>query len=273
MIEVLFGEGDAGTMKTALSREKVFGNDVVYLPLRLDIGDISQPVLNKYRCDLMYKMLYQEQWGADEVMKAALKTLGSKYAQQLRRLNSYIKEREPLRIWYSDAPYSLCGLLWLCSRLEGYSGELWTVKLPHIVVRSDGTPDEHGVICTSWSEVKPSELKEYLPFQRRLIKTEIVMNGIVWKALERQNAPLRAVVNGSVISVPASFYDFLILKYLGDKPIREAVLIGTILGENPLGIGDWWYARRIEKLIAQNRVKIIENSPQKYARIIAKNQP
>ena len=62
MIEVLFGESEAGAIKIALHRENGLGSDIVYLPLLLDIGDISQPVLSKSRRDLLYKMLYQEQW-------------------------------------------------------------------------------------------------------------------------------------------------------------------------------------------------------------------
>ena len=127
MIEIMFGESEAGAMKIALHSEKGLGSDVICLPLMLDIGDISQRVLSKYRRDLLYKMLYQEQWGRDEEMKAEMKALGDRYARQLRKLNDCLKEREPLRVWYSGAPYSLCGLMWLCSRLEKYKGELWTV--------------------------------------------------------------------------------------------------------------------------------------------------
>lgn len=275
MIEIMFGESEAGAMKIALHSENGLGSDVICLPLMLDIGDISQRVLGKYRRDLLYKMLYQEQWGRDEEKKAEMKALGGKYAQQLRKLNVHLKEREPLRIWYSDAPYSLCGLMWLCSRLKKYTGELWTVKLPRVVVRNEGTPDEYGVFRANWGEVEPQEFVENLPLQRRLSRIEIAMNGITWGALESNNAPLRAVVNGGLTSVPVSFYDFLIWKTfrmneeLGRPCVKEANLIGSILA-NERGIGDWWYAYRIDKLIEKRRINIIENSDKKYERIIAR---
>lgn len=272
VIEVVFGESEAGAMKIAANRSKVLG-DVIYLPLMLDIGDISKPILGEYRKNLIYKMLYLEQWGADKKMKTELKALGNKYAKQFRRLNGYLSESEPLRVWYSDTPYSICGLMWLCSRLRRYKGELWTIKLPHFVVRNEGTPDEYGCFRYDWGDVEPDEFEELLPLQRRLSGIEVIMNGVSWDVLETENAPLRAVVNGEVISVPANFYDFLIFKYLDDTPVQEAVLIGRILGENPLGISDLWYARRIDELIAKKRVIIIENSPKKYERIIAKAKP
>lgn len=277
MIEIVFGESEAGAMKIALRREKGLGNDVVCLPLMLDIGDISQPVLGKYRRELLCKMLYQEQWGRDKKMKAEIKALGGKYAQQLRKLNGYIKEREPLRIWYNDAPYSLCGLMWLCSRLKRYKGELWAVKLPYFVVRNEGMSNEYGVFRVNWGESGPWEFKESLPLQRRLSRTEIVMNDVDWDALESRNAPLRAVVNGKPTSVPVSFYDFLIWKEfrmnekIGKPCVREAEIIGSILAEER-GIGDWWYAYRIDKLIEKGRIEIVENSEKKYERILRLNR-
>lgn len=270
MIEVLFGDSEAGAMKAALRSGKL-GSDAVCLGFALDIGDIRKPVTGEYRAKLLYNLLYQKQWGADIEMKKELKTLGNVYSNELDRLYKYLDSGEPIRIWYSSAPYSMCGLMWLCGELEGgeHTGcTVSVVRLPHVTIKGNT-----AVSYSSWGEVEPNKFGYFLNKERSLSAVEITVYSHYWNGLKRENAPLRALVNGSVISVPANFYDFLILKYLGDEPIREAVLIGKILGENPLGIGDWWYARRIEKLIGQNRIKIIENSPQKYARIIAKNEP
>lgn len=267
MIEVLFGDSDAGSMRAALQSGKL-GSDAVCLGFALDIGDIKKPVTSKYRAKLLYSLLYQEQWGADPEAKRELKRLGSVYSKELDKLARYVKGGEDIRVWYSGAPYSMCGLMWLCARFREYSvtRKIYAVKLPNII--SNG---ETAVMRSGWGEVKPDEFAKLLPLQRRLQPIEIVMNAVDWDGLRSQNAPLRAVVNGFVTSVPASFYDFLIWKYLGDSPVKEAYLIGIILAENPLGIADRWYARRIDKFIAQNRIKIVENSPEKYERIIARN--
>ncbi len=266
MIEVLFGESEAGAMKIALHRENGLGSDIVYLPLLLDIGDISQPVLSKSRRDLIYKMLYQEQWCADKEMKSSLKALDNAYSQELIRLKEYLKSGETLRIWHSDAPYSICGMMWLCGKLRGYKGEVYVVKLPRLIVKGDTAVEYSG-----WGEVEPHMFAEMLPSQRRLSQAEIQANAFRWDELKRENAPLRAVVNGSVISVPDNFYDFLIWKYLGEEPIREVELIGQILGKNQLGIGDWWYAARIDKYIETHHIEIVENSYKKYERILRLN--
>ncbi|MBD5128876.1 MAG: DUF1835 domain-containing protein [Ruminococcaceae bacterium] len=267
MIEIVFGESEAGAMKIALRRERGLGNDVVCLPLMLDIGDISQPVLSKYRRDLLYRMLYQEQWGADEEMKAEMKALGTAYSHELTRFKGYLKSAEPLRIWYSDAPYSLCGLMWLCGKLRRYGGKVYAVKLPSLTVMG-----ETAVEYSGRGEVEPRQFAEMLPLQRKLSPIEITTNAVRWDKLKHENAPLRAVINGSVISVPDNFYDFLIWKYSGEKPVREAELIGKILGENRLGVGDWWYAARIDKYIKTHHIEIVENSDKKYERILRLNR-
>ena len=263
MIEVLFGESEAAAVKAQGENSE---HDVICLGFALDIGDINKPVTGEYREKLLYELMYQKQWGSDRKMKAELKNLGSTYAEELARLRVYIEAGEPIRIRYSSAPYSMCGLMWLCGELNGSKSTVSVVRLPQITVNGDT-----AVTYSSWGEVDPNVSGRFLDWERVLSATEIAAYAQQWNKLKYENAPLRAVVNGSVISVPANFYDFLIFKDLGDRPVREAQLIGKILNDNQIGIGDWWYARRIEKLIAQGRIKIIENSPRKYERLIAKN--
>lgn len=64
------------------------------------------------------------------------------------------------------------------------------------------------------------------------------------------------------------YYDFIIWNRLTDKPVKECRLIGDILGQVPIGVGDWWYAARIEHFIRQGRIKVVEDSENKYARLI-----
>ena len=94
------------------------------------------------------------------------------------------------------------------------------------------------------------------------------MYAMLWGILAEENSPLRAVVNNRVLSVPEDFYDFLIWKWLKDAPVKEARLIGDIIGHSQLGVGDWWYARRIEYYIQQGQIQVVEDSENKYARII-----
>ena len=128
--------------------------------------------------------------------------------------------------------------------------------------------DKNIVSYHSWGEVSAEEFAVFLPYEKLLSKEEIHMYAMLWGILAEENSPLRAVVNSRVLSVPEDFYDFLIWKWLKDAPIKEARLIGDIIGHSQLGVGDWWYARRIEYYIQQGQIQVIEDSENKYARII-----
>lgn len=267
MIEVLFGDSEAGAMKAALRSGKL-GSDAVCLGFALDIGDIRKPVTGEYRAKLLCNLLYQEQWGADIEMKNELERLGSVYRSELARLLKHVKSGESVRMWTSKCSYSMCGELWLSELLLHYGCEVYYVELPGFI-----SDDGFAIEYTSWGECEPGAFLDSIHLQKILPREVLVNNVCEWKKLVNENSMLRAVITDRVVSVSTSFYDFLIWKYLGNKPINEAVLIGKILGENPLGIGDYWYARRIDKFITEKRIKIVENSPRKYERVLARNEP
>lgn len=263
MIEVLFGESEAASMKAAKSTvivghvdgstsvwmagkktppERAFtgwvegtAEEVVCLGFMLDIGNIKESVDSQYRKNLIYSMYAQNQYGRNPEIDAELKRAGKVYENELLRLRKYLEDGETIRIWYSDAPYSRCGFYSLCRMLQNYKNEVHVVKLPEYVLRKTSI-----ISYRNWGDVSAEEF----------------------------NSPLRVLINGRITGVQDDFYDFLIWKRLTYKPIKEAKLIGDILGCFQIGMGDWWFARRIEYFIQQDKIKVLEYSENKYARVI-----
>ena len=167
MIEVMFGESEAGAMKIALQSGKL-GSGAVCLAFALEIGDIKKPVTGEYRAKLLCDLLYAEQWDADIEMKKELEQLGSIYRGELNKLERYLKNGEPIRVWYSSAPYSLCGLLWLCDELEGRGCFVSAVRLPHVTIKGDT-----ALSYSSWGEVEPNKFRYFLNRERVLSSAEI----------------------------------------------------------------------------------------------------
>lgn len=293
MIEVLFGDSEAGSMKAAkctvisgridgptsiwtagkkkfLNREPVgwiqgTADEVICLGFMLDIGDIKKPVDSRYRKELIYSMYAKDQWEKDSEMDTELKRLGDIYVEELARLKQSLEDGEPVRIWYSDAPYSRCGFYSLCGLLWEYDNRISCVRLPKYQV--------HGNVIISyqnWGEIAAEEFAGFLSYEKRLSKQELRMYASLWSELVEDNSPLRSVVNGEVIGVLEDFYDFLIWKKLTEEPVKEARLIGDILGYWRIGMGDWWYAERIEHFIRLGKIKVIEDSEKKYARTICR---
>lgn len=295
MIEILFGESEAGSMKAAKSKiiigtvdgptavwmagkktppEKPFtgwiegtSEEVICLGFMLDVGDIKEPADSSYRKELIYSLYDQNQWYQDEETEEELRKAGGAYAEELLRLRRFLDDGEAVRIWYSDAPYSRCGFYHLCQILRQYENEIRAVKLPEYIVR-----EKCITVYKNWGEVAAEEFAGFLSYEKKLFGNEIRMFANEWSELASDNSPLRAVINGKVLGVSENFYDFLIWKRLTHKPVKQARLIGDILGYDQLGIGDWWFAKRIEYYIRQGKIRVVEDSKNKYARVICDNR-
>ncbi len=291
MIEVLFAESEAASMKAAKStiiagktdgpmsvwlagkkkppkREHTgwiegTSEEVICLGFMLDIGDIKEEINSLYRKNLIYSMYAQEPWGKDPEADAELRNLTDVYVRELERLKEYLKNGETVRVWYSDAPYSVCGFYQLCSILSGYENQVRILKMPEHIVRGNVI-----VSTRNWGEVAAEEFAGFLQYEKELSREEIRMYRSLWSKLQEDNSPLRAVINGQIVGVTEDFYDFLIWKRLTKEPIKEARLIGDILGHYPVNMGDWWYAKRINYFIGQGKIKVVKDSENKYARLI-----
>ena len=96
-----------------------------------------------------------------------------------------------------------------------------------------------------------------------------------WQQLKKENAPLRAVVNRRLVSVPETFYDSFILQELDaeEDEFMEARVIGKVLGKYSLGISDSLVAIRIEQFIKDGMLKAVTHAGEKdpaYHRILKK---
>ena len=270
MVDILFGESEAACMKyaktiRALPAEEGEPDTVICLAFMLDIGDIQEAIDSSYRQELIFSMYSQDQDGHDEAACRELKEAGASYIRGLARLEEYLRQGRAVRIWYSHSPYSLCGLCFLCAWMKSYKNPVSAVELPRY--RANGS---RIVSCRSWAEVSHDEFRHFLPLERPLSSSEREMYALLWEDLRGENAPLRAVINGNLLSVPEEFYDFLIWRELTDKPLKQAFLIGNILGKYPVGTYDWWYAQRIDTFIEQGKIRVTQDSEKKYARTICR---
>ena len=207
MIEVLFGESEAASMKAAKStimKAKIDGptsvwiagkkkppkredsgwlegtaEEVICLGFLLDIGDIREEVDSQYRKDLIYSLYAQEQWGKDPELDEELRNLAECYINEMARLKNYLDDGEQIRIWYSDAPYSICGFYQLCSILTKYDNSIQVVKLPQYCVR-----DNVIISYKNWGEIAAEEFAGFLPYEKKLSRQELRLYNSLWNELE-----------------------------------------------------------------------------------------
>lgn len=297
MIEVMFGESEGGAMKVGKnyrkpdfnsgtiawfgekpSKEKfdkmfdgkaVGGNssEVVCIPFILDIGDITVPIDSEYRKNLILDLYTMNGFGDENTLKS-LEDAWGKYLNEIERLKNYALHGECIRLWYSNAPYSLCGFYYACNLLKEYDCRISAIKLPQHMLLSD-----HEIqFYSSWGEIDAGKFYKFLPLEHALSICEIRSYASHWFELMEEKSMLRAAVNGKVIGVPEDFYDHIIRKELPKGEFVMARLIGNILGKYPLGISDWWYAKRINEMVEHGELIKVKKQKELYNQVLKKRE-
>ena len=221
--------------------------DIYGFNLALSVGDISENQLGSQRQEVL-EQLYSIH-SIEEGRQAAQELLQRAKAD-LITVHDRAAAGEDLRIWYSNQPDELCGLYWFMAQLNQLKecwGQIYLVKLP------EWEADEKGNIIrkSGWGEVAPGEWHRYLALQKSAPPEFCHSCASHWMALQKENAPLRAMMNGQLVSVPETIYDSFIIREIAEESeeFQEAMIVGRVLGKYQLGIGDSWIALRIEKMI------------------------
>ena len=255
MLEAVFSESAAGSLKAALHREDrgcgspsdIFHSspeDVFLFADDLSAGDISGDCLSEERQHSVSGMYSPFPDECEHCLKRIQES-----AEALEELIRRSAAGEAVRIWYSGQPREYCGMCRLISELKKRLRELppvSSVRLPDMTERG-------GILIsyTGWSSVSPEEFQSFLPLEKEAGPAFIGAAVLRWAVMQQQNACLRAFINGRLQSVPEDFYDYIISKEIGrmDHEFPEDVLIGNIIGRYQPGVGDIWIALRIEKMV------------------------
>lgn len=224
--------------------------DVVYIGFYLDIGDISGEIDGIERQNIFRKI-----WGWFKFDDKEREQFFQNQRKDMEKLLSAANNGTPIRIWKSSAPYSTCGIYFVCNILRNIDCKISVVSLPEYKQISEN----EIVAYSNWGEVEPGKFYQFLPLERQLSKIEKQVCSDHWSDLTVQNSPLRAIVNGRLISVPEDFYDYVITKNLPEDDFVMARLIGKLIGEYNLGVSDSWYALRIDNMIEENKLIVVEN--------------
>lgn len=114
-------------------------------------------------------------------------------------------------------------------------------------------------------EVAPNLMLYFYHHRRQLTETEQGQLLSGWKRLQEGNAPLRAMVDGRVQSVPADFYDEAILSGITEAEMPAAHAVGRAMGELDMKtgnrVGDMFIFARIRALAQAGKIQIVHDAP------------
>lgn len=220
--------------------------DILGFPLVLSVGDINEQGIGPKREAAVALLMGTYPGIAKEVTKELLEKSRKSLSTLLERANN----GEPVRIWTSHHPDEACGLYWLMEQMRpiGFGKlDITFVKLPDFEEKPNGAVVQY----TGWDEIAPHQWGKLAMSGKKLPGNLARAMAEHWKTLQAENAPLRAVLNGQLVSVPETLYDAYIRHELDAEKdeFAEAQVVGKVLGKYRLGIGDAWAALRIEQLI------------------------
>ena len=230
--------------------------DVMTLSLGLDMGDIREP-LGEVRHQLL-KQWYDWDEVADRDWGRCLEA-----AEHLKAVGP----GDTVRIWVDRTPASACGLLHAASLLKDTKAAVHVVALPPWRERPDGVVETY----LGWGEVEPERFGHFLSREEPVPPLALGAMAHRWEVLQKENAPLRAVVNGQVRSVEEDFYDGLIRKHIPAGQTKIANIIGNVLGQEWPGIGDVWLAERIRWMLSTGELRMVrEDTERFYSSVVEK---
>lgn len=224
-------------------------NDVLTMSLGLDMGDIREP-LGEVRHQLL-KQWYDWDEVADRDWGRCLEA-----AEHLKAVGP----GDTVRIWVDRTPASACGLLHAASLLKDTKAAVHVVALPPWRERPDGVVETY----LGWGEMEPERFGHFLSREEPVPPLALGAMAHRWEVLQKENAPLRAVVNGQVRSVGEDFYDDLIRRHIPEGQTKIANIIGNVLGQERPGIGDVWLAERIRWMLSTGELRMVREDREMF---------
>lgn len=225
------------------------------------MGDIAESQFPQGRRRLLERLFAASFGGSADEQKRVIEESLEELQASLQTVLERSARGEEVRVWYSAGPDDACGMCWLLAKLHGLEshGPVSLIRLPDWEYGEDDTMTRY----TGWGEVSPGKWGEFLHLAELARPALLRACAWRWRELQRENAPLRVCLNGTLQSVPETFYDGFILRELEELPqeFLEASLVGSVLGKYQLGVGDSWLALRIEAFCRQGLLEVAQDGP------------
>lgn len=218
--------------------------DILSFPLSLGMGPIDEEGIGPLRENMLEQLfciLPQGRQAAAEIVSSARQHLDTLLARA---------PKEPVRFWVDRTPDAACGLCWALDQLRPLGWEHLDLQVVDVSLLTAEEEVPLGGRCAG--EMQPHAWGKLARAARPLSARRAEALAQHWHRLRQEDAPLRAVLNGVLVSAAVDLYDPYLRAVLEelDDTFREAELIGRTLRQFPLGFGDAWLALRVEQWIA-----------------------
>ena len=212
-VDICFNDSICGELKLHLHKKY---QEIISIPLFFDFGYLKGDALEnqKANIDNMYLPFGVSQKECDEIF--------NNIKRAIKDVVAYAQKGASIRIWNDNTPTSLCGFYYLMNLLKDIDCKIYEVPFTY-----DSNPNLDD------AEEVTTEQKQ--------------THSCVWELLVEENAPLRVFENHILTSVPATYYDDIILDILGKNEMPAPKVVGKVLSKYK--ISDTYIFNRIYYLV------------------------
>ncbi len=111
----------------------------------------------------------------------------------------------------------------------------------------------------------PEMYFEALKLEKDITEKQIRICSDRWKELCKENAPMRLMVSGNLVSLPHDFLDSFIRNTINKLPetFTIARLVGDVMGAYELMVGDFSLYERVLCFVERGELEIVEECREK----------
>ncbi|MBO6240530.1 MAG: DUF1835 domain-containing protein [Butyrivibrio sp.] len=246
-------------------------DDIICLEFNLEYGDISEKTPGKKRYESIYDMIstmYPEE-RHQELADEWVSGIRKKNRSYLKALNEAIENDESIRIWYSSSSNEINAFYWLMYYLD--SKKHYTNASTMFLPPNYWNGRYH---CSAWGQLGPEEWFNTLGLERIISEDEIKACSQRWKELRKENAYLRLMVGGNLISLNKEFLDGFIRDVLSRMPetFKISRLVGDVMGECGLMLGDMPIFDGVYRLIQRGELVLMDEWNESPMRTMVKKK-
>ena len=233
-------------------------DDIIRFEFDLEYGDISEDVPSEKRYDSLYELIstmYPEEQH-DYLATKWVEGLRNNNEKYLKKLDEIIDSGEQIRVWYSDAPSEANAFYWLMCYMDSKQccNEVHTMYLPHNYWNGN-------FFYRSWAHVPPEHYYDALVLENILDMKQSKLYSKRWKKKKKENACLRLMVGGILVSLDENFLDQFILKELEKLPdmFRISDLVGGVMGTYEFMLSDLIIFACVKRMIDKAMLLVVED--------------
>ena len=254
MIDICFGYCLFGMLEVV--QKKLHSKDVLTLSMNLPYesidGDIIKTQARREANTLWYFYKDLTEPEVQEHYEELLEEIQTAH----QKLKTHFENGETFRLWINNNERDRCGLYWFCDFAKDYTNTISIVMCPGYeyipYLRASHVKSDWALFGD------PDSVAAFAPTAHVLNEHEKSAYAREWSLLVQENAPLRILIDNTIVGVDDSFFDNIILGFVTAEPQPQNTVMGKMLGKWQGCVDVAFISMRIEHLIANGKIKVCE---------------